>query len=499
MVDWEVTIEGEPVTEIFDVQYHTGKTDSLGKAVIVCGNNSNNRTIGSTSNNGINGSSGKEMKIFKNGDLSFRGYVTGKPTKAGANKTEIEIQAIDKRMELKHQQVNRVFYETDTGEIIRKILNERLSPLTFGSDLGVFIHRGEDASSWDTNIPRKSTGGIVSLALERQGGDFMFFGWPEGSGEQEVYEATYNNVPDTATVGDGQVDTFYTRLAVNNNGGIFSAEVDLRDDFGNNYIWELELPESGFEQYELKAENAVSEANIGNPVNQDQTLEYRFSIDGSLSGGRGAAIDFASCIPYRTDNRETDITGGGVVDTGNVITRRVERSAFETIQDFATEADFISYVDLNDVLHFENSGQSLGREITFDNTPVIEAEFDRDYQEITNKVTVQGDDGIRVTVPQPNSIDFYGVSSREKPIIDKSIQTEAEAERRGRGFLSKNAFDDEAFTFKIADSDYESLSVGDDVFINWPPEDILNTYQVSAVNSDKDGIVTVSLTKRGTL
>lgn len=498
MVDYNVTIDGNQITNIFSVEYNHGQTDSLGKATVVCGNTNSNRIIGSSSSD-INQDSGQEMKIYKNGTLDFRGYVTGKPTKAGASKTELEIEAQDKRMILKHQQVNRVFYQTDIGEIIRKIISERLSPFTFGSELGQFITRCEDASQWDSDIPKTSTGSIVSLSLEKQGGDFMFFGWPEGSGGINDYSARYPNVDSSVTVGDGQVDTFYTRLAINNNGGIFEAEVDLRDDYGNNYIWELDLPESGFKEFTLKAEDAVTEASIGDKVLTDLTLEYRFSINGTLAGGRGCAIDYASAIPYRTDPRDIDIDPGGVSDTGNVITRRIERSAFETIKEFAIEEDLISYLDINDTLFYEPSGSNQAQTIDYSTTNVVEAEFNRDYEEITNKVTVQGDDDIRVTIPQPNSIDFYGVSAREEAIVDKSIQTEIEAERRGRGYLSKNAWNDEAFSFVIANTDFQSVNLGDNITVDWPPENIFGTFQVSDTFTDSEGLVTINLTKRGTL
>jgi hypothetical protein len=189
-----------------------------------------------------------------------------------------------------------------------------------------------------------------------------------------------------------------------------------------------------------------------------------------------------------------------VETTGNVITRRIERSAYDMIKEFATEDEYITYVDTNDILYYEQSGnQQQPLSIDFNTTRVVDATFDRDYQQITNRVTVQGDDDIRVTVEDTSSVDFYGISSREQPIIDKEIQTRDEAERRGQGFLAKNAWDDEAIEFVIADADYSDLTLGEDITINWPPENVTGTYVVSNVETDKDGLVTVQITKRGTL
>lgn len=488
MVDWTVTVGGTTISAIFDVQYDRGTTDELGEATIVCANNTNNRSV----------ESGDEVVVQKNGVIDFRGYVTGKPTKAGASATEIEIKAVDKRMELKHQQIRRVFYQMDTGEIVRHAINLKTLPFSFDEDPpGNFIHRGDDITDWTTNIPKFSLGGIVSVTLEEAGNDFVFFGWPSGS--SGTYQCTYRSVPYDAIPGNGRVDTLYIRLAVNNKGGVFSCEVDLRDDFGNNYIWPVELPETGFEVYELKAEDATPVADIGDHVEEDSSLQIRLETDGSLPDSRAMAFDYAKVIPFATELRDTDIETYGVQDTGNVVTRRIEENAFQMIKDFATEDQFFSHLDLDGVLHYEPEGQRRADPINYDTTPVTNAEFNRDYKDITNRVVVQGSGDIQYAVEDTESIEFYGVSAREKPIVDSKIKTEAEAKRRGEGYIKENAWDDNAIEFEIADSDYKSLRIGDDIYVDWPPEDIIGTFTVSNVETDKHGIVTVSLTNRGAI
>jgi len=491
MADYDVTVGGITISDIFDVNYDGGKPQTLGKATIVCANNTNNRAI----------ESGDEVVIDKNGTTDYKGYVVGKPTKAGASRVELEINAVDKRAELKHQRVNRVFYQMDTGAIIREVVNEKLSPYNLTDDSrGNFVFRGEETNDWNTDIPRFSLADIALLTLENVGNNFLFLGWPSGTGNESPYKATYTDVPNDTIPGDGQVDTLFTRLAVNNKGGVFSLEIDLRDSSGNNYIWNPELPETGFVQFELKAENAVTEASIGDALDTDERLEYRFAVDGQLPGSRAVGIDYASVIPFGTVNRSTDLSPSGVEDTSNIITRRIERSAYEMIKEFAIEDGNISYVDTDDILYYEQSGQQQQPlTIDFNSTSVVDATFDRDYQDVVNRVTVQGDDDIRVTVEDTASVDFYGIASREEPIIDKEIQTEEEAINRGNGYLSSNAWDDEAIEFVIADSDYSDLTLGEDITVNWPPENVTGTYVVSNVETDRDGLVTVQITKRGTL
>lgn len=486
MVSWNVTIGGTTIDGIFEVNYDGGKTDKLGKASIVCANNSNNRSV----------SSGDEITIEKNGDVDYTGYVSGKPTEGGAKGVELEIEGIDKRAELKYQQVNRVFYQKDTGEIIRSSINSKIKPTSPpNEDKGYWLHQGDSLTDWSSNIPKFSLGGIANVSLSESGGEFIFCGWPQGSGKNvAVFEATFNAVPSKAIPGDGQIDTFYTRLSVNDNGEQFSLEIDLRDNAGNNYIWQPELGNK-FQEMELKAENAVTEPTIGNKVSTDGTLEYRFKIDGSLPEGRGAAIDYASANPYRLQSRGTDIVPSEVEDTGNIITRRENKSIYEMVEEFSTEDGYVSYIDKSDVLHYEQSGQAFGGlEIDFNSTPVTAAKFNRDYEQITNKVIIQGAGDIRRTFKDSQSIQFYGISAREEPLVDKEIQTEEEAKRRGRGFLQKNAWNDAAFEFEIADADYKSLQVGNEIVVNWPPEGINDSFVVTQVETDYNGIVTVTLT-----
>lgn len=490
MVNWNVTVAGTTITKIFDIQYNNGETTKMGEASIVCANNSNNR----------NSESGDELIIKKNGTKDFVGYITGKPSKAGPSATELELKSIEKRSELKHEQVNRTFYQKDTGNIIKEVLNNKLVVNALDNEEhGIYVDKGESTTNWNTNVPKFRTGDIASLALEEGGNNFLFFGWPEKSGTESPYNITYTNVPSDALVGDGQLDTLYARMALNNNGGIFNVELDIRDFSGNNFIWPLELPESGFKTHELKAANATTTASIGSKLTNNGRFELRVDTNGTLPDSRALGLDFVSTIPYRTESRSTDITPTGVETTGNVITRRIEKNILQMIEDFATEDGYIHFIDTDDVLYYHPSGQTQAKSIEYSSTNVVDADFDRDYRNITNRVTVQGDSDVRVTVEDTASIEFYGVSAREKPIVDEELQTEKEAERRGKGFIKENAWDDEAFVFVVADASYQSVRRGDDILVKWSPENINATYTVSNVETDKDGLVTITVTKRGTL
>lgn len=481
MVTWNVTVDGQTVTKVFDVSYGSGQTGKIGNASVLCANNSGNRSF----------ESGETVVIKKNGTTDFTGYIVGKPSKTGPEGVALELKAADKRVEFKYEQVNRVFYEMDTGEIIREAVANRIQPLS-----KTYIDNFSSLSGWSSDAPVFELGNIDSQNLEEYGWNFLFLGFPEGAGsDKNVYKATFTSVPSSAIPGNGQIDTFGTRILVNNRGQQFEAEVNLRDNAGNNYNWPLNLSGNDFEVYELRTEEATPNASIGSKLSTNGALEYRFRINGALPEARAIGLDHAYTIPFTTNSRNTPITTGDIQNTGNVITRRIDRSLFDMIKEFSTEDGYISYIDTGDSLHYEPAGTSVtDKSIDYNTTPVTSAEFNHDFRNITNKVTVQGANQIRVTLEDTASIQYYGISPREEPIVDKQLQTKNEAIRRGQGYLRRNAWDDVAMTFEVADTSYQSINIGDGITVNWPPENITGSYTVSQLDTNTHGIVTIGLT-----
>lgn len=491
----EVTGEDGVTTEVemvFEINYSSGNAGemrdnpSLGEATVVCGNTIQNRTI----------ESGDEITIYSNESIDFSGYVTSKPGKTNLQSPELEIEAKDKRSELKYQKVNRVFYQMDTADIIRSAIQYRAEPV---SERDIFTAEG--TSNWSTDLTHFSMGNVGDQSLSNRGGDFLFLGWQKGMSGR--YHATYHDVPISAA-DDGNLEKFFTRMLVNNRGQQFKVEIELRDHDGNNYVWSLDSERSGtgndFTKYELRPENATTDPSFRAPLSEDGTLRYHFRIDGQLPEPRAAALDYASTIPFRRSPRDTDIDVSGVeTRTGSdqrIITRRFDGSIRELMQDLETEEGYASRVTADDTLQYFPSGDTVSDlRIDYNTTNVVDAKFERDYERITNKVHVQGSGNVRVTVEDDASIQFYGISAREKPITDKSIQTRNEAVDRGRGYLEKNAWQEGAITFEIADSDYQRLQVGQKINVNWPPENIQGTFLINNLETDDNGIVTVELSQ----
>lgn len=474
MVSWNVTVDGRTLDAISEVEPVSGDEGRLGTCKVVCGATDANRTV----------ASGDDAVVERNGTVEFDGKITKAPS-TGANSDSIEYTISDNRVTLRYIQAHRPFYEMDTGEIIKDAVTKRAktrSPAT--------IHEGSSLTNWDSDIPEFSLLESDTERIHEYGSDLIFAGWPTGS--SGVYSVTYDDVPASAIPGDGQVLRLNTRMLVNNRGNQIEAEINLRDNAGNNYNWSPERPRSEFTEYEFAAEDAVTEASIGDSLSTDGTLQYRFRLNGPVPEPRAVVLDHAETLPFVVETRDTDITVNNVQQSGNVITRRFDENVMLILRTLGNEDSYGSWIDENNDLHYEPTGsRSSGLSIT-DATPVTEYSYNRDYDQIVNQVTVQGAGNIQVTAIDNGSVDFYGISEREDQIIDREIQTEAEADRRAIEFLKDNAWDDSAITFEVADLDFADVSIGESVFISWSPEDTNKIFNVTRKEVSDAGYVTLN-------
>jgi hypothetical protein len=476
MASYSVEIEGTALQEVSHVNRQNGDVGELGKATVECANISANRNV----------ESGDDGRILRDGTEIFRGKVTKAPTE-GRTGEQLEYTLKDKRVILEYVEAHRPFYQMDPGEILREAINNEAdvrSPVT--------VTQADDTTNWSTDIPEFGLVTSNEKQLHNHGGDALFAGWPGGS--EGDYHLTYDSVPSSAIPGDGQIIRLTTRMLVNNRGSQIDTEVDLRDNAGNNFIWQPDRTLFNYDTYQFKAEEAVTSASIGSKLTTDGAIQFRFDLKGQLPEPRAASIDLVETLPFVLKPRNPDLTTNAVQDTGNTITRRIDGSILSTLQTFSVEEGYASWVDNTDDLHFEPAGAiGSAQSISHGTTPVTSATFNRDYDEITNKVTVQGGGEVQVTAVDESSVKFYGLSEREEQIVDKSLQTNAEAERRATGFLQDNAWDDGAMEFEIADATYENVVVGQSIQVNWPPENINSVYTVSGVETDEDGYITVKI------
>jgi hypothetical protein len=478
MVSWDVTVNGTSVDALQAVDTSNEAGGTLGTARVIAANTDANRNIDYST----------DAVITKDGSVEYEGPITKKPS-VGSASGQIEFTVADKRYELSLIEAHRPFYQKDPGAIIRSAVNEQArikSPTT--------IHEGSQSSPWNASSPNAGLVGASEQRLQEMGNDVYAIGIPNGA--TGVYDATYTGVPTAAIPGDGQVVRVSTRLMANNQADVFTGELDLRDNAGNNYIWEFPRLDTNFREYEFSAEDAETTSQIdpGGRTTTNGTLTYRFKAKGAMPENRAIAIDYATILPYTVSPRSSSIDTGGVEDVGESVTRRHDESVLEVVDAYATEYGYTSWVDKDDVLHFEPAGGENAPQSIDQNTPVVGTEFERDSDRITNKVTVQGSGGVQVTAVDNSSVQYYGLSVREDQLVDDNIQTEAEARRRAEGYLEDNAWADVAFSFTIADSTYSNVRVGQAISIRWPPEGVSpSTWDVTSVTVEDSGMVTVGV------
>jgi hypothetical protein len=472
-MSFTITVGGSPVDGLLDVNYNGVGTAELGQAEIEVKNNSFNRTF----------TYGDEVVIKRDGDTVWTGYLEKYPP-SGDRNIRLNLTARDKREELQYVEVHRPFYDIDSGTAVQKMVDEKVQPQS-----PVLVHTGDTLTDWTADIPIFELADLPSQDLNKYGTNLLFAYWEaDNTGE---YTATFDAVP-TNAADDGRILWLETGFLVNNRGNFFELELELRDHAGNNYVWTVPVPD-GQEYVETKL--PAEAANPDGDLTTNGTLEYRFTIGGGLPEARAGVIDYARTRPFSTTPRDAGVSTADVTDTGRDIVRRIDATVFESVAQLATEDGAVSYVDADDDLHYEPSGDVDAPEsITHSGTRVTHVDADKDATDIVNKVTVQGAGDLQVTLQDSGSIQFYGVSERSEPLVNKEIQQAGELRDYGEGYLDENAWSDTAVTFTIADAAYKNVVVGQRITVAWPPLDLSGEFSVSETETDTVGKVTVGIT-----
>ena len=474
MSDILVDVEGIEAEDIIDVSYGNPSGGSIGTADITVTNTSANRDLFQ---------SGADVEIFEDDDKVWAGEVIGKPSNAERDNLTLDVEAETKAGQAEYGKINRPFIEMSRAEMVRESVDFEVEPYTRTRR----ITNASSTSNWSSNAPIFETTND-SKGINKFGRDSLFVGIRENA--TGSYHATFSDVPSNSAPGR-RILQFETRLLVNNTGDVFDVYVTLTDADGIEYRWEVPV-RGGAEWniYELDVEDATI-APGGEPL----TLRYEFDVDGQLPEDRAAAIDMARTTPFRLQDRQIGLTHS-VDDTDDQITRRVDDSILSFADSLATEAGATVYVDTENVLNFEDTGDSKTPN-TIDqddaDSGVVDVTVDRDY-DVKNVVTVQGKGDLQANFEDTSSIQFYNVEApRPEPINDGSLRTRNQLADRARGFLRSNAWEDSAITFTLAGRKWRDVRVGQAIDINWPTEDVVGTFIVDRTGRTDAGYVTIGV------
>jgi len=487
MTNYRVDVDGTTATKVIDVDYEKTTGGDIGQANITVGNTQTNRNLFAPA---------AVVEVFYEDPNNAGSYVKdwvgeviGNPSNKSKRNLTLEVEAETKVAQVEYGKVNRPFIEMDSGAILREAIDKTVEPYTRPK----YVHRGDDLSNWSSDATYFELGEINSKGLNEYGRDVFFFGLKEG--QSGTFEATYDAVSFSEAPG-GRILKAETRMLVANQGNVISGEIELVDDDGNSYVWELEIPGyGGFETYELPVEDAEVNGSSAQ-LSGSGKLEYRFSVDGGLPEDRAIAIDMFRTTPFALNDRGTAISTSGIEDTGRVITRRVDDSILSLAETLSQEDGAVFYVDESDVAHYETAGDThVDPSLNIDSsTTIVDVDVDRDF-DVRNRVTVQGKGDLQATFEDSSSIEFYNTEApKEEPIIDKSLRTRDQLETRARGFLRDKAWEDTAVEFTIGDAAYRDVTVGQAIDVTWSPEDIDGTFTISKVGSTPEGYVVIGLT-----
>ena len=473
MTQFSVTVDGTPVDGVISVNFGGEGTGLLASAEVEAENTDTNLGFGY----------GDEVVIKRSGVEEFRGRLSGKPS-IGDRNLKVLLRARDEREVLKDEEAHRVIYDRDSGQAIREAATQRSKPR---DPTDIFV--ADDLSGWDGSaVDVFELAGLSEQSLANRGTDLVYLHF--GAGSTGDFSVTYSGVP--GAISDGRLLWLETRTMFNNAGDFFTVEVELRDNSGYSYVWDL--PTSAGSQ-PTKERLLAEEARTDGTLSTDGTVEYRITIDGQLPEARAGVLDYARARPFALEPRGNGLDVSGVQDSGRRITRRVDSSILTLISTLAEEEGATSRIE-EDRLIYESAGNTATTvEIQSGQTPVVGVDVRRANADIANKITAQGAGDLQKQYKSPSSIQFYGEVPKEDTIVNDNIQSEAELDEWAEGYLQTHAWDDTAAEFTVADSAFRDVKVGQSIPVEWTPDDIGPAeFIVSSTETDDVGRVTIGIT-----
>lgn len=469
-----VEVDGSVPASLIDVSYSNVSGDQIGTANITVANTDFNRSLFSP---------GDGVEIFEDGSKEWSGEVVGKPSNQSKRNLTLTVEAETLAGQAEYGKVNRPFIEMSRAEIVRQSIDSVVEPYTRTKK----ISHCDSTTDWSTTAPIFELTND-SKGINEFGNDTLFVGFTEG--DSGVFDVVFDDVPANAAPGR-QVLNFETRLLVNNTGDVFDVSVELVDEDGVSYLWDVPvLGMATWDVYELPVENANITTG-GDPL----TLRYTFEAKSPIPDDRAAAIDMARTTPFRLETRGLGLSHD-VDDTDDQISRRVDDSILTTAHSCAVEAGANIYVNEDDTLIFETGGD-VTSPYTIDDSPdtgIVSVDVDRDF-DVVNRVTVQGKDDLQATFEDTSSIQFYNEDvPKNEPINDGALRTRDQLAARARGFLRENAWEDSAISFTLYGSKWRNVRPGQSIPIEWSPEGISGTFTVDEVSRTVEGYTKIGAT-----
>lgn len=470
-MSWEVIVNNTTKNQVFEVQCSNGDEKEIGSAEIGLINNPTNRDI----------EPGAEVQVKRPGGKQvFDGIVTSKPT-ISSNGTAITLELEDRRAKLANENVNRIWYQTDTGTMISDAITKRAEPQD-----RKLLFVGESTVDWTTsNVDEFRLADLPNTRLNEYGSDALFLGLDKGSSSD--FSVKYTGVSNSLVVKNTLL-SFDTRISANNIGGVFDLEVEFTDDSATSYVFDVELQSgSSTKEYQLNVQDATPD---GGQLTNPGEIEYRFSIKDELAEPRGIVLDHARSKQVRLEDRAINVTANSVQATQRVTTRRFGGSVADMVKSLAVEDEFRGFIDSSNDMNYVPRGDT-STTLTIDDTStlVVDYEINRDYKAVNNRTVVQGRGELQVTAEDTASQDKHQLGAQTQRVTDKGIVSTKDAVKRAEG--EQDSWKNGLIKWIIGNSEYEDLRIGDEIDITWSIEGIDATHRVKSVGSNADGFTVV--------
>lgn len=432
-----------------------------------------------TPNTGIAANSTPDdlVEVYSNtGERIWQGFISSSPTVS--NNGIVRITCKDIRYGIRREDVDRKFFNADPGDIIREIVKNRTVSIP---SRDIFI--GRDIDQWRTDMPVISDG-FESENPQEKGSKCLYSEVPAGTDSTR-----YLRYPVSGVFGDGKMEKLEIRMLANNRGAdVFRCEIEVRDDAGNNFVWDLGRVSSDFHTYELN----IEKAETGGELNESG-IEVRFNPVSTVSKHSGILIDYVSVFKHGVESRGLDINLDGVDDAGVEVNRDYSDNPMNVINRLTREFGAVSYITADNNFVWSTDDVESGLEIREGDTPVVDSSWDVDYTDMVNRVTVRGDDDVEATVTDNGSMSLYGVETpNTRTVIDESLQDNKSAERVSRNIIEENY--DTTTTFQVANPDYFlELEPGMSIRVVWPSQNVDTVFIVESVELTHTGMVGLTL------
>lgn len=444
---YNVTDGSTQIENILGVEETDLDASESSRVTVLCEKTSNNQNI----------SKSDDVTVELDGNTEFVGKV--KNVNETRSENVLELVITGQRNTIQSQDVDRVFYNKDAGDVVNNIINEKTQPQD-----RKFTTKFENLSDINSDSSTTEYTELPKYNLTEHGTNSVFLGLEKGS--SGTYTAKISNINQIGLNSGQGFFRFDLKALINDEQNALNIKIHLKDNNGVDYVWEIDEIRGWSYNYQFNAEEA-EEKEITNINNGE--IAIKIELENKIEKAIGMVLDSCRIIPYEIRERDFSPTVDFAI-ADREIKRRINDdiiSALENLTD--DDSAQLRYNNRENKIEYKYSDKNSG--ITIDDSLTILDFQEKEDYDVVNRVVVSGD-GVTGVAEDRNLIKQYGrVNTITK--MDTSLNTKKECERRAQKIL-----ENEGGQYRSLDITIEGLSTQQKQQLK--PQ--------STVNIDYDGI-----------